>query len=66
LKHDYAAVLSFQRELSALDPGKQGLKPEGPEGRPDLWRLSALDPGKQGLKHSFLGGIPFRHHTFSA
>jgi len=36
--------------LSALDPGKQGLKPD-PLGRLDLARfLSALDPGKQGLK----------------
>ena len=37
--------------LSALDPGKQGLKLS----RTDKWSkrsgLSALDPGKQGLKH---------------
>jgi len=36
--------------LSALDPGKQGLKliPACAVGAPH--RLSALDPGKQGLK----------------
>jgi len=39
--------------LSALDPGKQGLKqPEISENSPDFG-LSALDPGKQGLKQIF-------------
>jgi len=39
------------RLLSALDPGKQGLKP--PDGATVVFTdpLSALDPGKQGLKH---------------
>jgi len=43
-------------ELSALDPGKQGLK----HFMAAEWRwaiyLSALDPGKQGLKQQFIFG----------
>jgi len=37
--------------LSALDPGKQGLKLHHPSFLGGADRLSALDPGKQGLKH---------------
>jgi len=36
--------------LSALDPGKQGLKQLPLFGYQLLLTLSALDPGKQGLK----------------
>jgi len=39
--------------LSALDPGKQGLKLQSPLGRKRRLPLSALDPGKQGLKHPY-------------
>jgi len=38
------------RRLSALDPGKQGLKHETVGEFVVSERLSALDPGKQGLK----------------
>jgi len=38
--------------LSALDPGKQGLKLAKAIKDGLLIALSALDPGKQGLKHS--------------
>jgi len=38
--------------LSALDPGKQGLKPLLDHFQFRYFVLSALDPGKQGLKHS--------------
>jgi len=37
--------------LSALDPGKQGLKPIIRHACSIQRALSALDPGKQGLKH---------------
>jgi len=41
--------------LSALDPGKQGLKQNPDALRSGTQTLSALDPGKQGLKlHSSL------------
>jgi len=40
----------FNDRLSALDPGKQGLKPHVSSGSPSAGALSALDPGKQGLK----------------
>ena len=50
-------------DLSALDPGKQGLKlvDHAPRGR--KLSLSALDPGKQGLKliKNFIG---FSVHVF--
>jgi len=36
--------------LSALDPGKQGLKPTNAQTAERRFGLSALDPGKQGLK----------------
>jgi len=36
--------------LSALDPGKQGLKPGWSMSSGGCGGLSALDPGKQGLK----------------
>jgi len=36
--------------LSALDPGKQGLKQKKKAGADQGEKLSALDPGKQGLK----------------
>jgi len=39
--------------LSALDPGKQGLKPTVILGIGRRGTLSALDPGKQGLKPIF-------------
>jgi len=42
--------MSCAQLLSALDPGKQGLKRTAAN-RPERQdRLSALDPGKQGLK----------------
>jgi len=41
----------MMRRLSALDPGKQGLKLKGKYAGSDKTALSALDPGKQGLKH---------------
>jgi len=45
--------------LSALDPGKQGLKHlVVPGGTLIIRSLSALDPGKQGLKHFPLLGKP--------
>ena len=40
--------------LSALDPGKQGLKLRQHDPMDALFSLSALDPGKQGLKHAEL------------
>jgi len=45
-----AALTSFVF-LSALDPGKQGLKPVFEIAFVNVVFLSALDPGKQGLKH---------------
>jgi len=38
--------------LSALDPGKQGLKLKGDKVIVTGRLLSALDPGKQGLKQT--------------
>jgi len=48
--------------LSALDPGKQGLKlrPRNIENVGRGLHLSALDPGKQGLKHQSGPGCPHR------
>ena len=40
----------YRPELSALDPGKQGLKPAKLGSKWFNQHLSALDPGKQGLK----------------
>ena len=46
--------LALEEEyLSALDPGKQGLKPEQTAKTTAIIKaLSALDPGKQGLKQA--------------
>jgi len=41
---------TFPKGLSALDPGKQGLKLDTEFLFGAGHRLSALDPGKQGLK----------------
>jgi len=54
LKQITRIVIDQYRFLSALDPGKQGLKPFGAPGQWPAPNLSALDPGKQGLKH-FMG-----------
>ena len=41
----------YKSRLSALDPGKQGLKLSKDDFKNQVSILSALDPGKQGLKH---------------
>jgi len=54
------------KSLSALDPGKQGLKPGiVVTALSGLW-LSALDPGKQGLKQSIHAWPQYEPKTFSA
>jgi len=52
--------------LSALDPGKQGLKLSSGDSPKTITFLSALDPGKQGLKPRLESGRPITLETFSA
>jgi len=52
--------------LSALDPGKQGLKHVGGSLTGVEVFLSALDPGKQGLKLGGLRGVRTVPTAFSA
>jgi len=51
LKRNILQVSVVRLKLSALDPGKQGLKLRRGAGNTSAILLSALDPGKQGLKH---------------
>jgi len=51
LKHRSHSLFFELILLSALDPGKQGLKHFFPPASSPQSELSALDPGKQGLKH---------------
>jgi len=53
---------SGTRTLSALDPGKQGLKLNTWYVSSVEGELSALDPGKQGLKHLAVLVLPGRPH----
>jgi len=66
LKHVEAVASSFGTTLSALDPGKQGLKLFLCLPIRILSRLSALDPGKQGLKHVLAPIADQGIFTFSA
>jgi len=52
--------------LSALDPGKQGLKQKRKLRGPGVDELSALDPGKQGLKQTGDVDVVNGLETFSA
>jgi len=53
--------------LSALDPGKQGLKRYTVRAQIDnIPTLSALDPGKQGLKRAVLDQVLKGTLAFSA
>jgi len=52
--------------LSALDPGKQGLKQRTLHCHRLQNQLSALDPGKQGLKLIVLKVGPLNPKSFSA
>jgi len=65
LKLSFGVCQSRGLFLSALDPGKQGLKHGlGIDGHGG--RLSALDPGKQGLKHDTTDGAAVNRVSFSA
>ena len=50
--------------LSALDPGKQGLKRAAPWWASGVGSLSALDPGKQGLKLTSREKVGFNNIIF--
>ena len=52
--------------LSALDPGKQGLKHAPRIIKRIRTPLSALDPGKQGLKHFDFSSFAPTPRAFSA
>jgi len=68
LKPDYPeAGCKITTGLSALDPGKQGLKHLGLNPfAVGLPALSALDPGKQGLKQNLYPVVKAFECPFSA